>query len=127
MTISVSVAIIAGLIFINTIFLVVVLIKALKAFGEAQKLAEMVRLQIAPIAHDLTQILSDVRSIVRSAEREMGKVGESITAMRDTTRNIKEFEAMVQERIERPLLDVTAVLSALVKGGKVFWNNFNRG
>jgi len=31
---------------------------------------------------------------------------------------------MIQERIERPLLDVTSVLSALVKGGSVFWNNY---
>jgi uncharacterized protein YoxC len=126
MDISLSVAIIAGLIFIITVFIVVALIKVFKALTEAQKLMETVRLQVAPIAHDLTHILSDVRSIVRSAEKEMGKVGESITAVRDTTRNIQEFEAMIQERIERPLLDVTAVLSALVKGGRVFWNNFNK-
>lgn len=100
------------------------MIKAVRAFNEAHKLMEMVRLQLAPITHDLTQIISEVRSIVRSAEKEMGKVEDSITAVRDTTRNIKEFEKMVQERIERPLLDITAILSALIKGGRVFWNNF---
>ena len=126
MDISLSVAIIAGLIFINTVFLVVALFKALKMFTEAQKLLEVARLQLAPLTHDLTQILGDVRSIVRSVEKEMGKVGESITAVRDTTHNIREFEAMLQERIERPLLDITAVLSALVKGSRVFWNNFNK-
>jgi uncharacterized protein YoxC len=124
MVISISIAVIAGLILINTIFLITALVKAMKAFGEAQKLFEMVRLQIAPITHDVTQIISDVRSIVRSAEKEMVKVEDSITAVRDTTRNIKEFEAMIQERIERPLLDVTAVLSALVKGFGVFWSHF---
>lgn len=124
MVISVSIAVIAGLILINTIFLVAVLIKAVKAFGEAQRLLEMVRLQIAPITHDVTQIISDVRSIVRTAEKEMVKVEDSITAVRDTTRNLREFEALIQERIERPLLDITAVLSALIKGGKIFWHNF---
>lgn len=124
MDLSLSVAIIAGLIFINTIFMVAMLYKAMKAFGEAQRLLEMVRLQIAPLTHDATQIITDVRSIVHSVEKEMGKVGESISAVRDTTRNIKEFEEMIQERIERPLLDITAVLSALAKGGKVFWYNF---
>jgi hypothetical protein len=100
------------------------MIKAIKAFGETQKLMEMVRLQLAPITHDLTQVISDVRSIVRTAEKEMGKVEDSLSAVRDTTRNIREFEAMIQERIERPLLDVTAILSALIKGGRVFWNSF---
>ncbi|MFQ5637301.1 MAG: DUF948 domain-containing protein [bacterium] len=126
MSVSTSVAIIAALILINTIFIIVALFKAVKAFTEAQKLMEMVRLQLAPITHDVTQILSDVRSIVRSAEKEMGKVGESISAVRDTTRSIQEFEALLQERIEKPLLDMTAVLSALVKGGRVFWNNFHK-
>ncbi len=121
---SISLAVIAGLIFINTIFIVVALIRALKAFGEAQKLFEMVRLQSSPVIHDLTQILSDVRSIVRSAEKEMVKVEDSITAVRDTARNLKEFEAMIQDRIERPLLDLTALISALLKGGKVFWQAF---
>jgi len=121
---SISLAVIAGLIFVNTIFLVVALIKALKAFGEAQKLIEMVRLQTSPVIHDLTQILSDIRSIVRTAEKEMVKVEDSITAVRDTARNLKEFEAMIQDRIERPLLDLTALISALLKGGKVFWQTF---
>ncbi|MFQ5751246.1 MAG: DUF948 domain-containing protein, partial [bacterium] len=87
MVTSVSLAIIAGLIFINTIFLVVVLVRVYRVFGEAQKLIEMVRLQISPIIHDLTQILTDVRSIVRTAEKEMVKVEDSITAVRDTTHN----------------------------------------
>ena len=124
MDISVSVAIIAALITINTLFMVIVLFKAIKVFGEIQKLIEMVRLHIVPVSHDVTHILGDVRSIVKAAEGEMGKVGDSITAVRDTAVNLKEFEEMIQERIEQPLLDVTSVLSALVKGGRVFWNNY---
>jgi hypothetical protein len=49
-----------------------------------------------------------------------------VTAVRDTARNIREFEALIQERIERPLLDITAVFSALLKGGKVFWNSIRK-
>jgi len=124
MDVSISVAIIAALMLINTIFVVAVLIKAMRAFGEARKLLEMVRLQMAPITHDITQIMGDVRSIIRSVEKDMDKVGESLSAVRDTTRNLRDFEAMIQERIERPLLDITAMLSAIVKGGRVFWSHF---
>lgn len=126
MDISVSLTIIAALIFINTIFLSAALFKAIKMFAEAQKFVEMARLQIAPITHDVTQIIGDVRTIVKMIDKEMGKVGDSLSAVRDTTRNLREFEAMIQERIERPLLDITAILSALVKGGKVFWHNFTK-
>ncbi len=126
MELSASVALIAGLMCVITVFLAVVLLKAYRVFAETQKLVETVRLQLAPLTHDLTVILTDVRSIVRTAEREMGKVGESVTAVRDTARNIQRFEAQMQERIERPLLDLTAVLSALVKGSKVFWNQMHR-
>ena len=126
MEISTSVAIIAGLLFLNTLFFIAVLLKALKAFGEAQRVLETVRLQLAPITHDASQIMSDVRSIVKNAEREMDKIGDSISAVRDTTRNLRDFELLLQERIERPLLDITAVLSALVKGGTVFWNSVKK-
>jgi hypothetical protein len=88
--------------------------------NEAQKLLEMVRFQVAPITHDLTQIIGDVRTIVHSAEKEMDKISDSIGHVRDTTRNLRDFEYMLQDRIERPLLDITAVLSALVKGSRVF-------
>ncbi len=126
MELTTSVAIIAGLLLVNTVFVVIVLTKAARAFGEARKLLEMTRLQIAPITHDVTQIVGDLRTIVKAIEKEMDKVGDSLTAVRDTTRNLREFEAMIQERIERPLLDVTAVLSAVVKGGRVFWANISK-
>lgn len=118
---STSVAIIAGLLFINTIFIVVALMKFMRTLTEAQKFIEMVRLQVAPVSHDVTQILSDVRSIVRTAEKDMDKVSDSLSAMRTTAVNLKEFEERIQDRIERPLLDIAATLSAIAKGGKVFW------
>ncbi|RMF69224.1 MAG: DUF948 domain-containing protein [Calditrichaeota bacterium] len=123
---SLSLAVIAGLLLVNTVFIVAALVRAMRTMGEAQRFIEMARLQLAPLSHDVTQIISDVRSIVRGVEREFPKIGDSLTAVRDTTRNLREFESMIQERIERPLLDVTAVLSALVRGSRVFWHNFKK-
>lgn len=120
---STSLAIIAALFLLNTIFLVAVLVRALGVLREARKFIEMVRLQIAPLTYDAGRIMNDVRSIVHKTEREMDKLGDGLTAVRDTARNIKEFEELIQERIERPLLDITAILSAIVKGGRVFWYN----
>ena len=126
MDISTSVALIAGLLLLNTIFLVAFLIKAFKAFSEARKFFEMAKLQLAPISHDVTKITTQVTGILASVQKQMNTVGDSLSHVRDTTRNLKEFEFMIQERIQNPLLEITALLSALVKGGKVFWNTLIR-
>jgi len=124
MDISISVTFIAIFLFIITVFLVIFLIKAIRAFTEAQKFIEMIRLQTPPLLHDVTQIMGEVRSTVKSVHKGVDTVGESLFDLQETTRNIREFEAMLQKRVEQPLLEIVAVLSALVKGGKVFWQHF---
>lgn len=121
MDISISVAFIAVFLFIIMVFLVVFLIKAIRAFTEAQKLIEMIRLQTPPILHDVAQIMGEVQSTVKSVHKGVDTVGDSLVDLKETTRNIREFEATIQERIEQPLLEMVSLLSALVKGGKVFW------
>ena len=124
MDISISVTFIAIFLFIITVFLVIFLVKAIRAFTEAQKFIEMIRLQTPPLLHDVTQIMGEVRSTVKSVHKGVDTVGESLVDLQATTRNIREFEAMLQKRVEQPLLEIVAVLSALVKGGKVFWQHF---
>lgn len=126
MDLSTSVMLIAGLLLLNTIFLVVFLVKAFMAFSEARKLFEAARLQLVPISHDVTRITTEVKGILTSVQKDMGKVGDSLDHIRDTTRNLKEFEFMIQERVQEPLLEITTLLSALVKGGRVFWHTLTR-
>ena len=126
MDISISVALIAGLLLLNTIFLAVFLIKAFKAFSEARKFFEMAKLQLAPISHDVTQITTEVKGILAAVQKDMDKVGDSLDHVRDTTRNLKEFEFMVQERIQGPLLEIADLLFSLMKGWRVFWHTLVR-
>ncbi|MCF8129731.1 MAG: DUF948 domain-containing protein [Deltaproteobacteria bacterium] len=126
MDISTSVMLIAGLLLLITIFLVVFLLKAFKAFSEAQKLLETARLQLTPLSHDVTRITTEVKGILSTVQRDLDKVGDSLDHVRDTTRNLKEFEYMIQERIQEPLLEIANLLSALIKGGRVFWNVLSR-
>ena len=124
MDISISVTFIAIFLFIITVFLVIFLVKAIRAFTEAQKFIEMIRLQTPPLLHDVTQIMGEVRSTVKSVHKGVDTVGQRLVDLQETTRNIREFEVMLQKRVEQPLLEIVAVLSALVKGGKVFWQHF---
>lgn len=126
MDISTSVAVIAGLFLLNTIFLVVFLFKAFKAFTEAQKFLETARMQLTPLSHDITRVTTEVKGILATVQKDLDKVGDSLDHVRDTTQNLKEFEYMIQERIQEPLLEITAFLSALAKGGRVFWQTLFR-
>jgi uncharacterized protein YoxC len=126
MNLELSVTIIAVVLTLSSLFFIVALYKAMTVLTETRRLVEMIRLQIAPITHDLTQIIGDVRSIVKTTEKEMDKVSESIAHVRDTTRNLRDFEHLLQERIERPLLDVTAVMAAVLKGSRVFFRQLSR-
>ena len=126
MSLEISVTIIAVVLVLSAMFFIVAMYRIVQVVNEGRSLIEMVRLQIAPITHDLTQIIGDIRSIVRTTEHEMDKVSETLGHVRDTTRNLRDFENMLQDRIERPLLDVTAVLSALVKGGRVFFSHLSK-
>jgi uncharacterized protein YoxC len=126
MEISTSVALIAGLLFLITIFVVVFLVKAFKTFSEAEKFIETARLQLTPLSHDVTRITTEVKGILSTVQRDLDKVGDSLDHVRDTTRNLKEFEYMIQERIQEPLLEITTLLSALIKGGRIFWQTLIR-
>ena len=126
MDISTSIALIAGLLLLNTIFLIIFLVKAFQAFTEARKFLETARMQLTPVSHDITRITTEMKGILTTVQKDLDKVGDSLDHVRETTRNLKEFETMIQERIQEPLLEIGTLLSALVKGGRVFWHVLTR-
>jgi uncharacterized protein YoxC len=121
MLIEIAVSVIAVCMFIITAGFISLAIKIKSTLNEAQKLIEQVRYQTAPLVHDATQIASDVRMIVKSLEKELPKVSDSLEAVRGTARDIREFEEMLRERVERPLLDLTSIIAGLAKGIVIFW------
>ncbi|MFQ5628423.1 MAG: DUF948 domain-containing protein [bacterium] len=121
MLIEIAVSVIAVCFIILTTGLVSVAIKVRRTLTEAQKLIEQVRFQTAPLVHDATQIAGDVRTIVKTLEKELPKVSDSLDAVRGTARDIREFEEMLRERVERPLLDLTSIIAGLSKGFVIFW------
>jgi uncharacterized protein YoxC len=123
---SVSLTIIVVLLSVITLFFVLALVKVLQTLSEWRKLLELSRMHLVPLSHDISKLINDVRSIVKSVERQVDKMSEGVSAVRDTAINLRDFEATMQDRIERPLLEITALLSALLKGGQVFWRKFSK-
>jgi len=100
---------------------VAVLLRLRKLAMEAEKLVETVRMNMPPLIHDLTRIAGDLRSIVHTVERQAPKVGDVMEAVRATARDVHDFERMLVERLHRPLLDLTALVSGVVRGVVTFW------
>jgi hypothetical protein len=100
---------------------VAALLRIRKLAIETEKLVETVRMNIPPLIHDVTKITGDIRSIVHTFERQAPKVGDAVEALRMTARDVQHFERMIRERIERPVLDLTALVSGLARGIVSFW------
>lgn len=100
---------------------VAVLLRVRKLAMEAEKLVETVRMNMPPLIHDITKITGDVRSIVHTFERQAPKLGDAMEALRVTARDVQDFERMLRERLERPLLDLTALVSGVMRGIVSFW------
>lgn len=116
-----SLAIIAIILAINSLFLIFMLLKGIRTLSEAQKFFETARMHIAPIAHDAAQVMRDIRKIVNTAEKDMEKVSESVEAIKETAYNVRNFEIRMEERLERPVREIALMLAAFAKGGKAFW------
>lgn len=124
---TISLAIIALIMLLVGVFTIPLLLRATRAASQAEKLMESAREHIIPLSHDAAIILNDVKKIVKSAEDQMEKASDSMDAMRETTLRIRDFEERLEEQIERPLLEVAALISAFSKAGRVFWQRIVRG
>jgi uncharacterized protein YoxC len=116
-----SLVIIAGSMLVIMIAAVATLLRLRRVAIEAEKLVGTVRMNIPPLVHDITKITGDIRSIVHTVERQAPKLGDAMEALRSTARDVHDFERMILERLQRPLLDLTALVSGVVRGVVSFW------
>lgn len=123
---SISITVIAAFVVIFVVALIPVLLQVRRTAKEAEKLLETVRLQIAPLAHDVVRVVDDVRDVVKQAQRQMGKVEESVDAVRDTVVKLRDVETLLRDRVEKPLLGIVGTVGALVKGVRAFLNYVRR-
>jgi uncharacterized protein YoxC len=121
MMVAWSLAIMAFCMLMIMVAAVAALWRLRKLAMEAEKLVETVRMNMPPLIHDITKIAGDIRSIVHTVERQTPKLGDAMEALRMTARDVLDFERMIRERLERPLLDLTALVSGVVRGVVSFW------
>ena len=96
---NVSVAFIAFCMLLIMVAIVMTLMRVRSLLREAEKFLETARLHVPALMHDVTQISADVRSIVRSVERDMPKLSRAMDSLRATAGDIHDLERAIRERM----------------------------
>jgi uncharacterized protein YoxC len=122
---TISVTVIAAILVLVLIFFIPVLLQVRRTAHEAEKLIDSVRLQVAPVSHDITTISQEVKSVIQSIHRQVDRVEDGIETVHDMAIRAKEFQLEVKRRIEEPLLQLAAVLGGVKRGveaiASIFW------
>jgi uncharacterized protein YoxC len=126
MLVTISITVIAASIVVFTIFLIPVLLQIRRTSRELEKLIDTTRLQMVPLSHDLTMISSKVNGILKSIHRQVDKVEDGITSVRDVARNLHSFQMEIQRVIEEPLIELAALVRGVIHGLDVLLSGFRR-
>jgi uncharacterized protein YoxC len=116
MALTIIFIIIAATLVIAVIFLIPALSQIRRTSLEAEKFFETIRLQIVPLAHDLTVIAQEVKGVLESIHRQVGKAEEAVTTFRDTAVRLRDFEEEILRKIQEPLSEVATLLGAVGRG-----------
>jgi uncharacterized protein YoxC len=126
MLLTISVTVIAASVVVFTVFLIPVLLQVRRTSRELEKLFDTARMQITPLSHDLTAISLEIKGIFQSIRRQVDKVEDGITSIRDAALRLKEFQAEIEQTIEGPLLELASLVKAVSRGAEAFLRTFHR-
>lgn len=120
MILEISVAVIAFFVVVFVTGLLIALVQIRRTAREAEKLMDMTRQQIVPISHDLTIIVNDFKRIVQSIQTQMGVVEQGVGDIKETVTRITEFEKVLQEKLQQPIIEFATLISAVSKAMRAF-------
>jgi uncharacterized protein YoxC len=118
--------IIAATLVLAVIFLIPTLTQIRRTSLEAEKFFEIIRLQIVPMAHDLTVISQQVNGILQSVQRQVGKAEEAFTTFRETAVRLRDFEEEILHKVQEPFSEIATLLGAVGRGVGAFVRIFRR-
>jgi uncharacterized protein YoxC len=126
MLLTISVTVIAASLVLFVAFLIPVLLQIRRTSRELEKLFDTARMQVTPLSHDLAAISLEIKSMLQSIRRQVDKVEDGITAVRDSALRLKEFQLEVQQMIEDPLIELAALVKGVSRGVEAFLRIFRR-
>ena len=113
---TVSVTVIAVVSVLSLIFSIPVYFRFRRTVREIEKLVDAVRAQVAPISRDIGLLSRDVRDMVQSIHRQVGRVEDGVEIAHSMASRAKEFQGEIERKLEEPLLELASVLGGIKAG-----------
>jgi uncharacterized protein YoxC len=120
MVLTISVTVIAVVMVVAVLFLILTLLQIRRTARQVEKILETTHMQIVPLSHDLTVISQEVKGVLESIHRQVDRVEDSITTVRDAFVRLREFEEEILPEIEKPLLELVTLVSTVSRAIKAF-------
>jgi hypothetical protein len=93
---------------------------------ELEKLIETARMQLTPLSHDLTILSFELKGIFQSIHRQVDKIEEGVTSVRNAVLDLKRFQEEVQQIVEEPLLELASLVKSIIQGIEAVLRVFRR-
>jgi uncharacterized protein YoxC len=120
MLLTISVMVIAVSVVVLIIFSIPVLLQVRRTSRELEKLIDTARMQLVPLSHDLTVISLEVKEILQSLHRQIDKIEDGVTSVRDSVLRLRNFQEELQEMVKEPLLEFASVAKGVIQGIEAF-------
>ncbi len=102
------------------IYLIVVLSRVKGTLTNVEKDVKEMTTHSLPVLENMEFITSRVRSISENVDDQVAIVRHSLDSIKEVADNVVALERKVQERIEGPILETVAIISAVFKGIRTF-------
>jgi uncharacterized protein YoxC len=104
------------------IYMIVVLLRIRDILGNVEKDVRDITSRALPVLDNMEYITARVKGITDSIDDQVVAVRDSIASVKQVAENVVEMERRVQERIEGPILETVALVSAVFKGVRTFFD-----
>jgi uncharacterized protein YoxC len=102
--------------------MIVVLLRVRDTLSNIEKDVREITSRALPVLDNMEYITARVKGITDSIDDQVMAVRDSIASVKQVAENVVEMERKVQERIEGPILETVALVSAVFKGMRTFFD-----
>jgi len=102
------------------VYMIVVLLRVRDILGNVERDIRDIATRALPVLDNMEYITARVKSVTDSIDDQVSAVRDSIASIKQVAENVVDLERRVQERIEGPIIETVAIVSAIFKGVRTF-------